>query len=300
METGKNMRGIQKAGSFALIIALAVAILIVIQPASAIFTPAVPQFTVKIVNHTYDEPTTYSVNQFTGETIAHGGKHYEWKTLDITITNQPVNQDGENSLRYNIRYKGQYTDQWTENTGEGAYYPQNTSSSTTLFSYYLEGDWPGFPGATSAFASLPNGTKVSFQVMALWGHDEYNFFTGFRSYDFIAISGSNSNLQTITMGSGEVTVTEASSSFSTSPPTPVPTATAKPTPNTTAQPEQPSVTPTQNPPTTSNQPNAHSDVVFGLDWGQIAIVLLIVVAVLAAALIFTVTRKAKMNTGGIG
>lgn len=50
---------------------------------------------------------------------------------------------------------------------------------------------------------------------------------------------------------------------------------------------------------TTETPTATATL-FGLDWEQLVIVLFIVVAVLAAALIFTVTRKAKKNTGGIG
>ena len=126
-----------------LIIILLASTLMAFQPVEATFTPAIPQFTLAIVNHAYDEPTTYTTNQFTGVTTSHGGTHYEWKTLDITITNQPVTTDGQNSLRYNIRFKGQYTEQWTENNGEGAFYPQNSSSSTTLFSYFLGGSYPG-------------------------------------------------------------------------------------------------------------------------------------------------------------
>jgi hypothetical protein len=201
--------------AFTVLIIISIAsTLMAFQPVEATFTPAVPQFTLTIVSHAYDEPTTYTTDQFTGNTTAHGGRHYEWKTIDLTVTNQLVTGNNEgNSLRYNIRYKGQYTDQWTENTGEGAYYPQNNSASVTFFSYYLEGKWPDYPGAVSAFASLPNGTKISFQVQAFWGQDNYDFLGGLRSYNFIAVSSSRSDIHTLTLGTGEVTVEQGTASI---------------------------------------------------------------------------------------
>ncbi|NLF89609.1 protein BatD [Candidatus Bathyarchaeota archaeon] len=261
-----------------LIIILLASTLMAFQPVEATFTPAIPQFTLAIVNHAYDEPTTYTTNQFTGVTTSHGGTHYEWKTLDITITNQPVTTDGQNSLRYNIRFKGQYTEQWTENNGEGAFYPQNSSSSTTLFSYFLGGSYPGAPGATSQIAGLPDGTKVSFQVRALWGYDDYDFTYGLRSYRFYTVSSSYSDIQTITLGSGEVTVEQGTASVT----TPAPIITAEPTNNPTTKPTIDPTMPQVTPQDHQNTPQGNWPT---LSWEQIVIaVMAMAIAVLAVGL----------------
>ncbi len=271
--------------AIALIAVLVTSTISMIDTASAVFTPAVPQFTIKITNHTYDEPTTTQVNQYTGETTTLGGAHYEWKTIDISITNQANQPDSQNSLRYNIRYKGQYTDQWTQEAGEGSFYPQNSSSSTTEYSYYLQGNEPGYPGATSAFAGLPDGTKISFQVQALWGYDDYDFTYGMRSYNFKVTSSSRSDIKTITLYSGEVGVEEGTASIT----TPTPVITISPTSN-------PTVMPTENPTTAPAQTNTEAptqpEVTSGLAWKDIVIVAAFaVIAALAAALVLTRRKK---------
>jgi hypothetical protein len=259
----------------------------IIDTASAIFTPAVPQFTIKITNHTYDDPTTTQVNQYTGETTTLGGTHYEWKTIDISVTNQANQPDSENSLRYNIRYKGQYTDQWTQESGEGSFYPQNSSSSTTEYSYYLQGNEPGYPGATSSFAGLPDGTKISFQVQALWGYDDYDFTYGMRSYSFKVTSSSRSDIKTITLYSGEVTVEEGTASITTA----APVITISPTTNPTTAPTQnPTAAPTQMNTEAPAQPEVTSTA--GLTWKDIVIVAAFaVIAALAVALVLTRRKK---------
>lgn len=275
----------KRTAAIAFIAIIAASTMMSIQSANTTFTPAVPQFTLKITNHTYDEPTTTSVNQYTGETTTLSGKHYEWKTIDISITNQANQPDNQNSLRYNVRYKGQYTDQWSQNYGEGAYYPQNSSASTTEFSYYLEGDSPGYPGAISAFAGLPDGTKISFQVQALWGYDDYDFTYGLRSYSFKATSSSRSDIKTITLFSGEVTVAEGTASTS----TPVPVITFSPSPNPTMAPTQkPTATPIMVPQETS----APIDNRLHFDWEQVALVVAcVIIAALAVALVLSRRKK---------
>ena len=49
--------------------------------------PSVPEFTVKLVAHPYDVPTTYSTDPYTGETITHAGYHMENKSIEVSIKN---------------------------------------------------------------------------------------------------------------------------------------------------------------------------------------------------------------------
>jgi hypothetical protein len=266
--------------TIALILILATSSLIMFQPTIATFAPTAPKFTLRIINHTYDEPTTYTTNQYTGEKIASGGTHYEWQTLDITITNQPVDQDDEsNHLVYNIRHKGQYTDQWTERSGEGAYYPQNASAPDTVVSYYIKGNYPGYPGAVCQLGDVPDGAQVQFQVQAICGYDDYNFDFGMRSYMFSGTGSVWSSTQTITIGNGEVTISPSPASPSPSPIQPTPTA-------------SPTAEPTQNPTQTIVQPNTQTGVLSGIAWKDIPLaVACIVIVALAIALVLSRKRK---------
>lgn len=41
--------------------------------------PAVPEFTLVLVDSSYDVPTTYSIDPYTGENVTHHGYHVEEK-----------------------------------------------------------------------------------------------------------------------------------------------------------------------------------------------------------------------------
>lgn len=57
---------------------------------SSITKPSVPEFTVKLVDSSYDVPTTYSIDPYTGQNVTHAGSHVESRTLDVKIKNQPL------------------------------------------------------------------------------------------------------------------------------------------------------------------------------------------------------------------
>jgi hypothetical protein len=88
--------------------------------------PSVPEFTIKLADHSYDVPPydvppTYGIDQYTGKnvTISEGyhveGYHVDNKTIDITITNQPfVSPDEYTHFGYNVRVKGPFGENWTE------------------------------------------------------------------------------------------------------------------------------------------------------------------------------------------
>lgn len=83
-------------------------------------TPLVPEFTLKVVDYSYDVPPkpTSSIDPETGDTItttipAH---HVENKTIEIWIKNQqftPYESDGKtNYFYYNISYKWHGENEW--------------------------------------------------------------------------------------------------------------------------------------------------------------------------------------------
>lgn len=104
-----------------LILMLSVSSLLMATPTKAqtIPTPAVPEFSVGVVDHSYDVPTntTKTIDPYTGEekTNIQPGYHVEKFTVDITIKNQPFKSDTELiDLFFNIRVKGHYEQNWTE------------------------------------------------------------------------------------------------------------------------------------------------------------------------------------------
>jgi hypothetical protein len=100
---------------------LALSSLILVESASAqsMPKPSVPEFTVKLADHSYDVPpsTTTTTDPYTGKqtvTTQHG-YHVENKTIDITIKNQPfVPPDNLTNLYYDVRVKGHFGENWTE------------------------------------------------------------------------------------------------------------------------------------------------------------------------------------------
>src|SRR5665647_1089789 len=112
--------------TFALVavLVLATSSLIIVKTAFAESIPAlsVPEFTVKLVDRSYDVPITYTTttDPFSGKqiTTSSGGYHVTNKTIDVTIRNQPFTSTdlGNGSviqLYYSVRAKGHFGD-WND------------------------------------------------------------------------------------------------------------------------------------------------------------------------------------------
>jgi hypothetical protein len=119
------MAKLSKYLSIGLVVILTVSSLMMVNSVNAqtnltIPTPAVPEFSVGVVDHSYDIPTTttITIDPYTGEekTNIQPGYHVENFTTDITIKNQPFKSDTEGliDLFFNIRVKGHYEQNWTE------------------------------------------------------------------------------------------------------------------------------------------------------------------------------------------
>ena len=66
--------------------------------------PVVPEFTLKFVEESYEVPTTYSIDPFTGKNKTHEGH---------TVTKRSIETSIKNNLGvsyYNFRFKGHYED----------------------------------------------------------------------------------------------------------------------------------------------------------------------------------------------
>jgi hypothetical protein len=222
------MGTISKSFALILLVIMALSSLIIVESASAqsISTPSVPEYTVQLVDRSYDESPTYQTDPYTGQTaLIWDGRHVDNKTFDFTIKNQPFtpykNADGKDvELYYKIRHKGQF-EEWSTIFAPKEDIAPSSGSGNTFVSFIVgEGTWGGIS---------PNGS-VDIQVKSLIVYyslvdDPYN-----RPWDqsavFTAVGESDwSNTQTITLADGSVP-TSAS-------PNPTPTSTQNPTPTPT-------------------------------------------------------------------
>ncbi len=166
--------------------------------------PSIPEFTIDIVDNSYDVPVTYTyeIDRFTGEErrISHGGYHVENKSIVFTIKNQPFTPyrtaDGNITfLAYDVRVKGHYEEAWTNvdhiNPSNGEY----TTKSYTL----------GENSDIYMLRDASSGGEVDFQVQTLIGYsyevdDVYSrlFYQYFSpEKHFVGEKSNWSNTQTI-------------------------------------------------------------------------------------------------------
>jgi hypothetical protein len=270
--------------------------ILAIQYASAISTPTVPQFTIKQVDRSYDAPTTYTTNPYTGETITHQGYHVTNLTIEITIKNQPIQTttNGYNTtgLFYNVQAKN-HMDNWPSayNDERTKYTIKPTVSEHTVVTFVLN---------TDGLSSAP-GSQVDIRVQAVTGTEFYVFSKGGGvlpiGTQFILDEASSwSSIQTITIGSGEIATVEPTVTPSQAivQPTPSASATAQPRINPTETPSPTTqVLPTQTPTETTNQFNAQTDVSPGIAWKDIALAVACgIIAVLAVALVLSWRKRA--------
>ena len=98
-------------------LAIIIVSLLAVEPVYSAPTVSAPEFTVQLIAHPYDAPTTYSTDKYTGENITHPGYPVENKTIAIIIKNQHFmsSLNGETyRLFYNVRTKGHFETTWIE------------------------------------------------------------------------------------------------------------------------------------------------------------------------------------------
>lgn len=122
-----------------LIAILALSNLMIIKPVNSEITkPSIPEFTVKLADNSYDIPTTYSIDPYTGVNVTHPGHRVVNRTVELVIKNQPfvsTNIDGWNiSFYYNVRIKGHYSEDWLTlyTPTVTPYYAQQNSENTVV------------------------------------------------------------------------------------------------------------------------------------------------------------------------
>jgi hypothetical protein len=261
-----------------LFVILTVSSLIVVKPAPAVASipkPSVPEFTVKLVDHSYDVPTTSSIDPYTGQNVSHPGYHVENYTIDVTIKNQPfvpTDAGGWNTtFYYNVRFKGHYSQDWMTAYSPYTEYPKQSNSTHTVLTYTHSSDDEYVLGGI--MTQIHPGAQVDFQVQALIGavHRGYNANATNQldmfPWVFDGETSDWSNTQTITID------TNASTS----------------TPN--ASPSQNSTTSTTD--QSGNQPAPKTDF-YGI--AVTAVIVIIVIALLTVGTMLVRRKNRKTNT----
>ena len=200
-----------------LIVVLAVSSLMMAKPENAsaqITKPSVPEFTVNFVDHSYDVPTSYSIDPYTGQTVTHPAKHVDNKTIELTIKNQPFVSYNESgwliSFYYNVRVKGHYAENWI-NLYSPAVVPLNPSNSDyTVLSfpltlsptqpdqgYTLESYDTNTDSYSPRLSGLPSNAQIDFQVEAMIGYVSRT--VEFASWHFTGEESGWSDTQTLTI-----------------------------------------------------------------------------------------------------
>jgi hypothetical protein len=163
-----------------LIMVLAVSSLIVVSAvfAQAIPKPSVPEFTIKLVAHPYDVPTTYEIDQNTGVNITYPGYHVENKSIEVTIKNQPLSSSlsSTNMLFYNIRYKNHFEDNWTE-AFSYTHYPSENANDLFVGNLAHQSDSEYTAVTIPEKIFLIEG-KIDFQAQAMTWHLESLYIDG--------------------------------------------------------------------------------------------------------------------------
>jgi hypothetical protein len=160
---------VSKLAGLLLIAVLAVSSLIVVESAFAqsIPKPSVPEFTLKFVDNSYDVPTTYSTDPYTGATVTHSGYHVQNRTVEVNIKNQPFTKyeaDGQIIDFYlNIRMKGNYAEDWIDIYSPSRGFLTRSESEYTKIAYSLyDNEFP-------FWENFGQSGVVDFQVEALIG-----------------------------------------------------------------------------------------------------------------------------------
>lgn len=216
--------------------------------------PSVPEFSLKLVRYSSEQPAVYGLDPYTGENITIiPPKYQEHTEIVITIVNQPFTPYKDSNgnwieLYYRVRSKGHFSNNWEGSGRIVEAGPQNSSLRVVTFpaDYYS-----------------PNA-QIDFQIQAMIGYVTQSAYPMPYRYEtvFEALETSQwSSTQTITIDDSVSATT-------------------------------PDTSPAQNPTEPLNQSNTQSAVTqSGLGWTEVG--LLLVVGVVFVLLIVNVVYLRK-------
>jgi hypothetical protein len=222
--------------------------------------PSVPQFTVKLIDRSYDVPATQSIDPYTGENVTIPSHRVENRTITVTIDNQAF----ASKLLYDIRVRGHFSKAWTEVYQPSDGFPIQSDSEYTVLSFSSTGgDY--FYGSQSAMIRAPSGGQVDFQVEAMNGVVSHvvSIPVPDTGWIFTGETSDWSDTQTLTIPASETATTPNTSSSQTTSVTAIPTEPSSP----------------------------QSSVLFGLGWLGVGVIVLVVVFAILLATTALFWRK---------
>ncbi len=214
--------------------------------AQTIPKPSVPQFSIQVVDNSYDTTATIQTDPYTGQQTTIPSRHITDIKIEGKIKNQPFNQfvlTNPNGTRrdlnffYNVRYKGHFGEYWQYLYGgeDEGFLNRNYSSVFTYFTIHQD---------------FSKGSVIDVQVISMIGYQSWVIQPLFP---YPVINGQDSgwsNTLTVTINQSD-TANVFASSIDNSPyptliyPEPLPTSTStSPSPNLTPTPTITSSTPT--------------------------------------------------------
>ncbi|MCL2134508.1 MAG: hypothetical protein FWH37_02985 [Candidatus Bathyarchaeota archaeon] len=160
--------------------------------AQAASKPSVPQFSIKLVDNSYDISPSVAIttDPYTGKeiTTSKPGSHIENIQIEVTIKNQNYPE-----LMYNIRTKGHFEEQWREHYGiSRAMFPAQSDGKYTIIK---------LDTMRNAYEKIyPEGAQIDFQVSAVCGTIYREMFPdGYVDDVFHGVTSDWSKTQTITI-----------------------------------------------------------------------------------------------------
>jgi hypothetical protein len=237
--------------------------------------PDVPTFTARLIDNSYDVPTTYTTDPCTGRLVTNLSHQVDNKTVEVKINNQPftpttVDGLGKTSFVFNVRVKGHFAKDWINfyMMGEG---PTPSNTDSTVISYQLIPTQPdqGYTLesldrniSSNSISELPPNSQIDFQVEAMIGY--WSRTTEFNSMHFTAQESGWSSSQTVTIPGNAATATS----------------------NTSAS-------PTQAIPTINTGPIIKTYL--GLNYGEIIIIAILSVIVVLLVILIAVFQRKKVK-----
>ncbi|MCW4044058.1 MAG: hypothetical protein NWE94_00900 [Candidatus Bathyarchaeota archaeon] len=199
--------------AFILVLSMSSLIAFKVQSASAAFEkPSIPEFTVELIDSSYNIPATTTTDPYTGQIVTHPSQCIEARTIEIRIKNVPFSpfeiKNGSNTYTvqfyYNIRFKGHFEEEWREPYNPNLNgYPGRDSGPETVIS--LQGEYSHTeglkltPDRAGFYATFPPNAQVDFQVEAMIGYIHHVVALPFSADVFEGETSGWSETQTITV-----------------------------------------------------------------------------------------------------
>ena len=225
---------------------------------SGIPKPSVPQFSIQVVDHSYDVPTTYSTDPYTGKQITNPGYHVDDIRVEGKIKNQhfiPYTIPNPNSTSsydtdlkidfyYDIRYKGHFGGEWMQLYG---------SEDVDFLKQNYGSEYTNFTASRYNAVEFQDGAQVDFQVRAVIGFETWGFVvtwpyrilngedSGWSNTLTVTISKNttSSNTYATTIDSSPYPTLTSPQTFPTPTPTSAPTLSPSPSPSLSPEPMEP-------------------------------------------------------------